>query len=378
MNPTGKKILGLVAVIVVLIAIIAAWHFAHRPKNPLVTTDGNGDQLSTQNVGGFDQFQQDLANRVLKQFGGGSDFSVIVATTAYPLGTLLRATGSVPADLEDCVPAPLPKPFDAQHLFPSYTMSSDTALAANLGSGALQGLDSAGVNLKQSQDIQYTIADTQIQIMDDKSVEHVTGQGDCGKFISGHPGMRLIRGTVLGKMTFTVKVDNPATVKAQLAKIGGFSINDNPGSSTLSIADNESQPIVQLLSEFGTSQNASLSPTTPKPVEAPAPSRSPASVDVRAHMYVQEDATDTPQAGTRVVQLLRKGWPTAHIESQVQKIPTQTMPDVAQVRYFNASDEAFANRCLEILKQAYPNARAVRSGLSSPKGQLEVWLPRKR
>jgi hypothetical protein len=378
MNPTGKKILGLVAVIVVLIAIIAAWHFAHRPKNPLVTTDGNGDQLSTQNVGGFDQFQQDLANRVLKQFGGGSDFSVIVATTAYPLGTLLRATGSVPADLEDCVPAPLPKPFDAQHLFPSYTMSSDTALAANLGSGALQGLDSAGVNLKQSQDIQYTIADTQIQIMDDKSVEHVTGQGDCGKFISGHPGMRLIRGTVLGKMTFTVKVDNPATVKAQLAKIGGFSINDNPGSSTLSIADNESQPIVQLLSEFGTSQNASVSPTTPKPVEAPAPIRSPASVDVRAHMYVQEDATDTPQAGTRVVQLLRKGWPTAHIESQVQKIPTQTMPDVAQVRYFNASDEAFANRCLEILKQAYPNARAVRSGLSSPKGQLEVWLPRKR
>jgi hypothetical protein len=378
MNPTGKKVIGLVAVIVVLAAITAAWHFTHRPENPLVTTDGNGDQLSTQNVGDFDQFQQDLANRVLKQFAGGSDFSVIVATTAYPLGTLLRATGSVPADLEDCVPAPLPKPFDAQHLFPSYTMSSDTALAANLGSGALQGLDSAGVNLKQSQNIQYTIADAQIQIMDDKSVEHVTRQGDCGKYISGHPGMRLIRGTVLGKMTFTVKVDNPATVKAQLAKIGGFSINDNPGSSTLSIADNESEPIVQLLSEFGTSQNASLSPTTPKPVEAPAPSRSPASVDVRAHMYVQEDATDTPEAGTRVVQLLRKGWPTANVESQVQKIPTQKMPNVAQVRYFNASDEAFANRCLLILKQAYPNARAVRSGLSSPKGQLEVWLPRKR
>jgi hypothetical protein len=377
MNPTGKKVVVLIAVVLVLLAIIVAWHFAHRPKNPLVTTSGNGDHLSPQNVGDFDQFQQDLANRVLKQFGGGSDFSVIVATTAYPLGTLLRATGSVPADLEDCVPAPLPKPFAAQHLFPSYTMSSDTALAANLGSGALQGLDNAGVNLKQSQDIQYTIADAEIQIMDDKSVEQVTGQGNCGKYISGHPGMRLIRGTVLGKMTFTVKVDNPATVKAQLAKIGGLSINDNPGSSTLSIADNESQPIVELLSEFGTSENASVSPTTPKPVEAVA-SRSPASVDVGAHMYVQEDATDTPEAGTKVVQLLRKGWPTANIESQVQKIPTQKMPDVAQVRYFNASDEAFANRCLEILKQAYPNARVVRIGLPSPKGQLEVWLPRKR
>jgi len=378
MNPTGKKVVGLIVVIAVLVAIIVTWHFAHRPKNPLVTTSGSGDQPSLQNVDDFDQFQQDLANRVLKQFGGSSDFSVIVATTAYPLGTLLRATGSVPADLEDCVPATLPKPFAAQHLFPSYTMSSDTALAANLGSGALQGLDSAGVNLKQSQNIQYTIADAQIQIMDDKSVEHVTGQGDCGKFISGHPGMRLIRGTVLGKMIFTVKVDNPATVKAQLAKIGGFSINDNPGSSMLSIADNQSQPIVQLLSEFGTSQNASVSPTTPKPLEAAASSRSPASVDVRAHMYIEEDATDTPEAGTKVVQLLRKGWPTANVESQVQKIPTQKMPDIAQVRYFNASDEAFANRCLQILKQRYPNARAVRIGLPSPRSQLEVWLPRKR
>ena len=391
MNPTGKKVAGLIAVIAVLVAIIVAWHFAHRPKNPLGAMNSNGDQPSSQNVGNFDQFQLDLANRVLKQFGGGSDFSVIVATTAYPLGTLLRATGSVPADLGDCVPAPPPTPFPAQHLFPSYTMSSDTALAANLGAGALQGLNSAGVKLKQSQNIQYTIADAQIQIMDDKSVEYVTAQGDCGKFISSHPGTRLIRGTVLGKMTYLIKVDNPATVKAQLAKIGGFSNNDNPGSSTLSIADNESQPIVLLLSEFGTSRNASVSATTPTPVQVavpvlhpapptpppPSPGSSPAPIKIGPHMDVQEDATDTREAGTRVVQLLRRGWPTANVESQVQKIPPQNMPDVAQVRYFNASDEVSANRCVEILKQAYPDARAVRIGLPSPKGELEVWLPRK-
>ena len=94
-------------------------------------------------------------------------------------------------------------------------------------------------------------------------------------------------------------------------------------------------------------------------------------------MYVQEDATESPEAGTKVVELLRNGWPTANIESQVQKIPPQKMPDTAQVRYFNASDEALANRCVGILKQAYPNARVVRIGLPSPKGQLEVWLPRK-
>jgi hypothetical protein len=378
MNSTGKKAVALVTVIVALVAIIVAWHFTHPPKNPIVTPNGNGSHLSTQNVGDFDQFQRDLANRVLKQLGGGSDFSVIVATTAYPLGTLLRATGSVPADLEDCVPEPLPKPFAAQHLFPSYTMSSDTALAANIGSGALQGLDSAGVNLKQSQDIQYTIADAQIQIMDDKSVEQVTGQGNCGKYLSAHPGMRLIRGTVLGKMTFTVKVDNPASVKAQLAKIGEFSINDNPGSSTLSIADNESQPIVELLSEFGTGPAASVSHPTPKPVEATAfPDRSPASVGPEPpHMYVQMDVQDSPASGTKVVQLLRTGWPSANVESKVQRIPTQKMPDTAQVRYFNESDAAIANRCVEILRKAYPGARVVRIGLPSPKGQLEVWLPK--
>jgi hypothetical protein len=63
--------------------------------------------------------------------------------------------------------------------------------------------------------------------------------------------------------------------------------------------------------------------------------------------------------------------------SEVQKIPTQKMPNVAQVRYFNASDEALANRCAQILQQEYLNARVVRIGLLSPKGQLEVWLPRK-
>jgi hypothetical protein len=379
---SGKKVMTGAITVVVLLGIIAIWHVMHKPVNPIVTPTGNSDHTSAQNVGNFDQFQQDLATRVLQKFGdgtSGSDFSVIVATTAYPLGTLLRPTGSVPADLEDCVPIPLPKPYSAQRLFPSYTMSSDTAITANIGSRALQGLDSAGVNLSQSSKIQYTVTDTQIQIMDDKSVEQVTGHGNCGKYIAAHPGMRLIRGSVIGKMSFIVQVDNPASVKAQLAKIGGFSVNDNPQASTLSIADDQSQPIVELLSEFGTSENASTSPTTPKPIEAGTSSgRSLASVEKGAHMYIQEDATDTPEDGTKVVQLLRKGWPTATIESKVQRIPTQKMPEAAQVRYFNASDEAFANRCVEILKQAYPNARVVRIGLPSPKGQLEVWLPRKR
>jgi hypothetical protein len=378
MTPTTKKIVSLTATVAVLLGIIAIWHFTHRPNNPLVTVTDKGDHNSVQNVGDFDQFQQDLAARVLNKFGAvssGSDFSVIVATTAYPLGTLLRPTGSIPADFDDCVPAPAPTPYSAQRLFPSYTMSSDTALAANLGSRTLQGLDSAGVSLSQSSNVQYAIAETQIQIMDDKSVDQVTGKGNCGKYISTHPGIRLIRGAVMGKMTFTVKVDNPASVKARLAKIGGFTVTDNPQASTLSIVDAQSAPIVELLSEFGGGANPAASPTTPKPVET-TPVRLPGSVGATAHMYVQEDVQDTPESGAKIVRLLRVGWPTAEVESKVQRIPSQKMPDVAQVRYFNDSDSALADKCVGILRKAYPNARAVRIGLPSPKGQLEVWLPK--
>ncbi|MGA9242496.1 MAG: hypothetical protein WBW03_11005 [Silvibacterium sp.] len=380
MTSTTKKIVGLMATVVVLLGIIVLWHIFHKPKNPLVGTTDQGNAKAVQNVGDFDQFQQDLATRVLDKFGAGSsgsDFSVIVATTAYPLGTLLRPTGSIPADFDDCVPSPVPTPLSAQRLFPSYSMSSDTALAANLGSGALQGLDSAGVSLKQSSSVQYAITDTQIQIMDDKSVDTVTAKGGCGKYISTHPGTRLIRGTVIGKMTFTVKVDNPASVKAQLAKIGGFTVTDNPQASTLDIADAQSAPIVELLSEFGGPTSAASSPTTPKPVEAAvSPARSPASVGVSAHMYVQEDVQDTPASGAKVVQLLQTGWPSAKVEDQVQRIPSQKMPDVAQVRYFNGADAEMAQRCAGILKKLYPNARVVRIGLPSPQGQLEVWLPK--
>jgi hypothetical protein len=256
-------------------------------------------------------------------------------------------------------------------------MSSDTALAANLGSRALQGLDSAGVRLKQSSSVQYSIAETQIQIMDDKSVDTVTAKGGCGKFISTHTGTRLIRGAVFGKMTFTVKVDNPASVKAQLAKIGGFTVTDNPQASTLNIADARSAPIVELLSEFGGRASAASSPTTPKPVEAAvSPGQTLASGDGSAHMYIQEDVQDGPASGAKVVQLLQTGGPSAKVEDQVQRIPSQKMPVVTQVRYFNEADAAMARRCVEILRKVYPNARVVRVGLPSPKGQLEVWLPK--
>ena len=124
MTPTTKKISGLTATVVLLLEIIILWHISHKPKNPLVATTDQRDPKAVQNVGDFDQFQQDLATRVLSKFGAGtsgSDFSVIVAAAAYPLATLLRPTGSIQADFDDCVPSPVPTPLSAERLFPSYS-----------------------------------------------------------------------------------------------------------------------------------------------------------------------------------------------------------------------------------------------------------------
>ncbi len=360
-----KKPIAAILTIAVLVLIIVVWHITHRqPVSAPASTVT------------FDQYQADLASRVNKLFGTANDFSVVAAIASYPIGTVLRATGSIPADSDDCLPESLPKASSAPHLFPSYTMSADTALSANLGLNAIQ---SAGVNLRQTENVQYQIADTMIQNMDDRSVDVVTGKPACGQYISTHPGVRLIRGAVIGKMTFTIKVSNPGSVKAKLVSIAAFRIEDNPDLSTLSIADQQSEPIVLLLSEFVSGPaNAPAAKPTPKPVTPVllSPKRSPASNELRPHIFVQIDAQDNAASGARIVQMLRGEWPTANVESNVERIPTEKMPGAAQVRYFNASDESIAERCAGILKSSFANVRLVRVGLPSPQGQIEVWLPK--
>ncbi len=371
-----KRYLILSALVVLLLAVMVTWHFWHRPP---VQPD----------VYDFDRYQQDLADRIIKRFGTGpsSNFSIAIPIGTYPVGTLYRATDWVPADFVDCTPPVAPTGYPAGHLFPSYTLSSNTVLTANIGEHTIQGLQNAGANLQQMSTVEYGVSDAQLQIMDDKSVDEVTSRTNCKTYIAAHPGVRLIRGSITGKITFTVKVDNPASVKAQLLKIGGFSITDDPQSSKLSVSDEQTQQIVQLLSELRPVANVAATQATPvNPAQTgrtaqlvgaqrPSPSEQ-APAHVTAHIFVQQDASADPQAGANVVQLLRSSWPTANVESKVELIPTEKMPDQAQVRFFNSADAAFADKCVQSLRQTYPNARVVRVGLPSPNGQLEVWLPK--
>ena len=98
--------------------------------------------------------------------------------------------------------------------------------------------------------------------------------------------------------------------------------------------------------------------------------------DTRPHIFVQMDVKDNASSGANVVRMLRAGLPSANVEAKVERIPTQKMPDVAQVRYFTKSDNDIADQCASILKQTYSDTRVVRIGLPSAKGQIEVWLPK--
>ena len=381
MKPSKK--IGALLVVLALVGIIVGWHYLHQPPKFHPDKPDADDDTVTQQVNSFDEFQDSLAQRVKDRLGA-DNLSAIVAIADYPVGTLMGAKGSVPADFNDCLPATLPKPFDAGRLFPSYTLSSSTALTANLGSHAIDGLDSAGVNLKQGSKVQYSIEKVQIQMLDDKSVEELVTGGNCGKYIADHAGTRLIRGLVTGRVTFTVEVSDPASVQAKLAKIGNLNISDNPNSSTVSVSDATSEPIVALLSEFNLSGVASALPPPPKPGQSESPARNPASgspapavaAPVQVHIYIQQDANSPAGDGQSAVQLLRQDWPKATVESKVELIPTRKMPGTPQVRYFNASDSGIAAKCLSMLQGKYPTMRVVRVGLTSPQGQLEVWLPK--
>jgi hypothetical protein len=91
-------------------------------------------------------------------------------------------------------------------------------------------------------------------------------------------------------------------------------------------------------------------------------------------VYVQRDKADGSDNADKVLALLTEQ--RFDVAGQVESIPTDKMPTLAQVRYFNASDEAVADKALAILRQIYPSAAKLFVGLKAPKGQLEVWLPK--
>ena len=380
MNPILKSLITPLAVVLVLAALFFAWYLRWSPwkpvplVNPVVVND-------------FDAFQRDLAGRVSREFGVDID-SVVVAPAAYGLGWLLDSVQTYPADSTDCVPTPIPSTIPAPHLFPSYQLASNTAATMTLGSDALQQLTSASLNLSHQAHLVYSIDQVQVLLMDLKSVDQISHVGACGDYVSQHPKTRLIRGLVLGKISFKFSTDNPISAQAKLPKLGGISAKGDPNTSTVTVADDQPSQILEMVSILQATPVAT-SPAGSQPIiahpsknihlhggELTATATAPIPIPAEApHIYFQQDIADQPGTGTAIAEKLHQNWPTAFIEAKVERIPTSKMPSTSQIRFFNAVDQALANTCRDHLKAATDiDARVVRIGLAAPAGQLEVWL----
>ncbi|WP_124846733.1 hypothetical protein [Acidipila sp. EB88] len=354
---------------VFMVLIIGFWHYywtrIPNPPKPM------GGDLTVQ-VRDFDDFQDSLAQRVKAKYGGtdnGAHFSVAVAHTSYPAGTVLDALTQTPADFRDCVPPAIPS-FTASRLFPTYHMKSDIAVLANLGEKAIEGLGGAGVDLTHNSELNYSVEDVQSQIMDSASIEAIEdATSACGRFLVKHPGLRLVRGVIIGKISFTVSVDNPAKVQAKLNDLGGLTVKDDPGSSSVTVSDKKSEPVVLLLSTLSSSGSFQ------QPIKLEAVNRPPPNAATR-RVYVQQDSSDTSGLGSRVVSAINSRTPELKVVQKIEKLPSEKMPDLAQVRFGNSADSQEANKVLSVLQTFYPRARAVRLGLAAANGQIEVWLPR--
>lgn len=379
---------GLVASIVVLLvaAGFAAWYHYWSPWKADdggggIRSDGGSSQTSVIAVSDFDTFQKHLADRVSRQFGVDAA-SVVIAPAAYDLGWLLDSVQTYPADRTDCVPKPMPQAIAAPHLFPSYQLGSSWASTMTFGSEALQQLTNASLNVSHQANLVYSIDHVQVLLMDLKTVEEVSRNGACNEYVAAHPKSRLIRGVVLGKISFKFATDNPASAEAKLPKIGGISAKADPNNSTVTVTDDEPSQILEIVSilemEPGGRKPASVTAINRPRGAAPPPNVAPAPEALAPgtpHIFLQQDAADNPAMGQQVAAQLSAQWPKARVETRVERVATSKMPSSPQIRFFNAADQDLANKCRDRLKTATGiDARVVRIGLAAPAGQMEVWL----
>lgn len=424
MSPVVKSSL---LVLGAAVAISAAWYtyWTHRPG------PGPGPVPAQMS---FDQFQAAMQQAVFTRYGGsanGSDFSVMVATPDADVGELIRAAGSLPVDQSDCAPNPAPTPLSFDGVFPAYTLSNDAAVTADLGGQAADALAHLNASVKSSSAVQFRVDNAKIRLLADNRIDQITGAGACHDYISTHSGVRLVRGVVTGRVTYSVALDHPADVKADLTKsFGSIDVEQDPANTTVNIASTDEVPLVSMLSVF---EVKAAPPPAPVPVgaapgAAPAapthlaqsheafhpgqaaqpqgpahagppagggapaappaaqpavqltihPSTAPTTLPNGPRLYVQADSNESPTDTAAFVAFLQQAWPQVSVVPQVETVPSAKMPLVAQVRFFNAGDEPLARQGLGILRQKYPNARIIRIGLSAPAGQLEVWLPRQQ
>ena len=341
------------------------------PEGPGTRSPIEGAVFST-----FDEFNDSVAARVTERITGKKDqmpdFRVVAVTAgAYVVGTLLRHDQFIPVTASACLPpqgdlelSSIPAPT----MFPSYSISQSVAVNVGLDDAVFEGLGQAGFGLKQDKSISLSVAEATIELWSDLGLKAALSSASCRGALEAGKTYRLVRGRVRGTRSFSFGLNRTGQANLGLAKVGNFEAKIGGDGSTIRVTDAGPVAFVLVLSDVTVPAGGE------KTVKVAAPSAAMAT-SAGGLVYIQQDATDGSSSGAKVKQLLqRKNLPVA---SAVEKVSTDKMPRTAEVRYFHPEDEPRAAAAAAELRQEYPSTKVVFFRIPAPKGQLEVWLPRR-
>jgi hypothetical protein len=328
-------------------------------------------------INGLDDLFASLATRVSDKVNGAGVHQDDFVVTPIPLGqwnvgTVLQAERSVPVTFSACRPAAADPEVNTEgipNLFPTYTMKRDISLDAGLDAAVFKDLLTANGNVKLLDSVLFEIDAPATTLWSDVGIGQMLASAACRGVLKPGSTYRLVRGIVIGRRQFSVGVQKAVGVQLEVPTVAHFKAQVADDGSTVKFADEQPEGFLAVLSQFQVPPDKTASVAIARPA---AVQTDPAA----AKTFVQRDSADDPAKAKQVIDDLRTaGIP---VESQVEKVPSNRMPSIPQVRYFRAEDRESADKVLGILRSRYPEARLVALRFPSPPGQLEVWLQKIR
>lgn len=307
-----------------------------------------------------DRVQQMLRDRVRSKFSAEDDFQVYVTEAGYPIGTLMREGRTVALNRASCAPSFEVGRYSLPNMFNSILMRGKAAFDLGLDSLAVAELARFGVKAGQEDLFNLSVGNAAGQFLLDDELGQLLQQQSCAEYLRGKT-LLLVRGYVVGKRNYRLQRDRNAGADIGVTKVGGLKVEAS-GASGISLEDEAPTEFLQIVSKVRVPGPTVSMMTQPPPPGTIGP------------VYLQRDVNDSSGNAARLKDLL--GGRSFAVIPDIDAIESDKMPAIAQVRFFNRSDEAAAERAVAILRQVYPSAAKLFIGLKAPKGQLEVWLPR--
>lgn len=302
-----------------------------------------------------------LQDRVQSKFGGSDNFQVYVTDGGYPIGTIMREGTTVGINRKACAPAIEAGVYKMPSMFNSIMMNGKAAFELGLDAAVTQ-LARFGVKVGQEDTFNLSVAEAAGRFLLDDELTELIAQPACTAYLRGK-SLLLVRGYVTGRRNYLLQRARNAGGDIGLTKVGDLKVEAS-GNSGISLKDEAPSDFLQIVSKVslpasGTAVATISEPTTPTGL---------------GRVYVQRDVADASgQANAVKTGLAGQAF---NVVPQVEAIESTKVPDAAQVRYFNKSDAAAADKAVAVLRRTYPDASKQYVGVKAPAGQLEVWLPR--